>query len=181
MAIERRSFLKILGLAGLFPAAVGKEAIAEPAPPKPAKAPKPARVKRQPKVKARPFPECEVREIRFSQDVTDMLSGANGGRIRQRPSLGTVEWDAWIDPKSAAGRMIKVLANYPNRHVILRHHDKHRGITYKGEAMLKQWVLDDWTYRGERKFIRAEFISTGPAEVTYGGRPVSPRGVIRFA
>ena len=179
MAIERRSFLKILGLAGLFPAAIGKEAIAEPAPPKPAKTPKPARVKRQPKVKARSFPECEVHEIRWDTDWLEVSRFGGEGVIRQR-ALETVTWELWIDPESAAGRMTKTLVNHPNRHVILRHHDKQRGVTYKGEAILKQWEIDDWTYRGEREFIKAEFISTGPVEVTYG-KPVSPKGVIRFA
>ena len=172
--IERRNFLKILGLAGLFPAAVGKQAIAEPPRPKPAKAPKPARVKRQRKTKAVPFPDCEVREISFKREQIpwDSIDGTRG----YRAGLETVEWEVWVNPYSRAGRMVVSLK--PNEPVILRHHDKRTQATYKGQACLESYQSMQWP---QCHVIVAKFVGTDAIEATYGGRPVSPRGVIRFA
>ncbi len=181
MAIERRSFLKILGLAGLFPAAIGKEAIAEPAPPKPVTAPKPARVKRQPKFEARPFPECEVREITFRRDPIEWhsLDGSHG----YRDGLLSVEWEVWAKPKSRAAAMIyKLTEGNLVQPVRLRHYDKRQKCTYAGEAYLTRWALEPRGLpKSEPMVIKAYFTGTGPCEVTYRGESVSPRGVIRFA
>ena len=172
--IERRSFLKILGLAGLFPAAVGKETIAESILPKPAKLPKLAR---QPKVKARKFPVCEVREITWEDGVLDILPSGDAWR-RLGPGLETVTWELWVTPKSRPGNMVR---SDVGSVFTLTHYDKERKLTYKGDVVLTSWHLDDWTYRGERAFLNATFVSVSPVQVVYGGKPVSPREVIRFA
>jgi len=172
--IERRSFLKILGLAGLFPAAVAKESIAEPAPLKPVKPPKPTKpARRQRTTKALPFPECEVKEITWDNAIIDVSPDCDAWR-RFEPGLETVTWELWIRPGTAAAVMLQSLK--PTQAVTLCHHDKPKQETYKGVAYLQSFQYLD--YYG---VIKAIFVSTGPIEVTSGGRPVKPKDIIRPA